>query len=416
MKQATAAARLSNLPTEQVPVQRLAGMAATYNPRKISDHDLDALRRSLRSFGAVQPILVNRRTKRVIGGHQRIRAAQLEHFATLPVTYVDLDDAKERQLNLALNRIHGQFDEEKLAAVLTELLEAGADLTLSGFDAAELERVVQHAVESLNLAPDPPVPALPPRPLTAPGDVITLGVHRLVCGSATVAADVDRAMDGEVADAMWTDPPYGVEYEGGTVEALRIRNDTARGLEQLLRDAFGEANRVLKPGAAVYVAHPAGALSVEFLIAFVQAGWQLRQTLIWVKDALVLGHADYHYRHEPILYGFKPGFGRRGRGARGWYGGNAETSVVEVPKPRSSSEHPTSKPVELVARHLRNSTRKGAVVYEPFGGSGSTLIACEMLGRRCLGLELEPAYCDVIVQRWEAFTSKKAKRPKRGRA
>jgi len=390
-------------------------MAASYNPRTISGQSLDALRRSMRQFGVVQPIVVNRRSRRIVGGHQRVHAAALEHIATLPVLYVDLDDAGEKQLNLALNRIQGEFDQEKLAAVLAQLQEAGADLTLSGFDAGELEKLVQTAVERFDGAPDVPVPPLPATPTTRAGDVISLGAHRLVCGSATVAKDVDAALDGETADAMWTDPPYGVEYEGKTGDALRIRNDSARGLEQLLRGAFLEANRILKPGAAIYVAHPAGALSVEFVTAFVQQGWQLRQTLVWVKDALVLGHADYHYRHEPILYGFKPGFGRHGRGARGWHGGNGESSVFEIPKPRSSSEHPTSKPVELVARHLRNSTRKGAIVYEPFSGSGSTLLACEMLGRRCVGLELEPAYCDVVVQRWEAFTGNKAKRPRRTR-
>jgi DNA modification methylase len=178
----------------------------------------------------------------------------------------------------------------------------------------------------------------------------------------------------------------------------------------LLGAAFGCVDAALVEGAALYVAHPAGPGGLVFGSCFEAQGWRLRQTLVWVKDAFVLGRSDYHYRHEPILYGFKPGEGRLGRGGRGWYGGNGEQSVLEIPRPRASREHPTMKPPELVAVGVRNSSRRGEVVLDPFAGSGSTLVACEALGREARLIELEPGYCDVIVARFERLTGQSAKR------
>ncbi len=167
------------------------------------------------------------------------------------------------------------------------------------------------------------------------------------------------------------------------------------------------------PGAAIYVCHPAGPLQLEFLHAFVAQGWQLRQCLVWVKDHMVLGHADYQWRHEPIAFGYAPGPGRRGRGGAGWYGGNDQGSVMEVPRPASSAEHPTMKPVELIRRCLANSAPPDGVVLDPFAGSGSTLMACEMDGLQGRGMELDPRYCDVIIRRYEELTGQKAERPGR---
>lgn len=180
----------------------------------------------------------------------------------------------------------------------------------------------------------------------------------------------------------------------------------------MLAAAFEQADRALAPGAALYVAHPAGPLSLVFAEAFVAAGWRLRQTLVWVKDALVVGHADYHFRHEPILYGYTRGGGRRGRGGEGWFGDNAQSSVLEVARPRASREHPTAKPVELVERCLRNSSAAGGLVLDPFAGSGSgsTLVACERARRRARLVELDPRYCDVIVARFERLTGARAER------
>lgn len=194
------------------------------------------------------------------------------------------------------------------------------------------------------------------------------------------------------------------------LKALTIAGDASPGLAALLGSSFANAGRFLSPGAALYVAHPAGALQGTFLDAFFTQGWRLRQTLVWMKDRAVLGHADYHYRHEPIFYGYAPGAGRRGRGHAGWYGGNDQDSVLEVARPAASRDHPTMKPVELVARCLQNSSRKGDVVLDPFAGSGSTLVAAELHQRTARLIELDPRYCDVVVNRWERLTGTSAVR------
>ncbi len=385
----------------------LATKAAPYNPRRISGHDLEALRRSLRYFGTVEPIVVNRRSDRIVGGHQRVRAAEAEGIETLPVCFVDLDDPSERQLNLALNKISGEFDIDKLAAVMADLEQAGADMTLTGFTEAEIEELC--CVPATPGLADPDDTPEPPRdPATQKGDLIVLGKHRLLCGDSTDQEDVQRLMDGSAASCMWTDPPYGVCYVGKTKDAMTIENDGADDLPGLLSPAFAAADTVLIEGAPIYVSHPAGKLSVEFGRAFLDQGWRLHQTLVWSKDTIVLGHSDYHYRHEPILYGYKPGPGRYGRGGKHWYGDNSQASVFEVARPKASPEHPTGKPVELMRICLENSTKRDAIVYEPFAGSGSTLIACQQLGRRCFAMELDPVYADVIVMRWQVFTGEKA--------
>lgn len=212
---------------------------------------------------------------------------------------------------------------------------------------------------------------------------------------------------------MWTDPPYGVSYKGKTKDALTIDNDEKEGLAELLAVAFGCANGVLDAGAPFYIAHPAGALSLVFGRAIQEVGWKIHQTLVWVKDSMVLGHADYHYKHEPIYYGWTSGPGRSGRGnheGTRWHGDHSQVSVFEVPRPKASPDHPIGKPVDLVIPMILNSSARGDVVYDPFLGSGTTIIAAEMKRRVCYGLEIDPRYCDVIVTRYENFTGKKAER------
>ncbi len=292
-------------------------------------------------------------------------------------------------------------------------LRAGAVSVHRAFDDLARLRIRRAHDEAIGRLVEADAPDPPRAPTARRGDLWILGAHRLLCGDATDRKDALRLMDGGLAAAMWTDPPFGVSYAGKTKDALTIENDDAAGLPALLRGAFAQAARVLEPGAPFYVAHPAGPLAAEFERAVREAGWRHHQTLVWVKDALVLGHSDYHFRHEPILYGWTKGPGRSGRGDHDgsrWYGDDAQSSVLEVARPRRSDEHPTTKPVELVARCLLNSTKEGDVVYEPFAGSGTTLLACGQLGRVCRALEIDPTYCDVIVARWEKLTGKTAKR------
>jgi DNA modification methylase len=295
-------------------------------------------------------------------------------------------------------------DAPTLAALLERFRtsnEAVADL-LEG-----LARSAGLPLSGLVADPDE-VPDTPP-PRTSPGDVWRLGHHVLACVDATQEGSL-AALVEDGADALVTDPPYGVGYAGKTPRRLTISGDDARALRTLLAGAFAKVGRALKPGAPLYVFAPAGPGYATFMEAFAAQGWEIRQGLAWMKDSAVIGRGDYHYMHEPILFGYAPGPHRRGRGRGGWYGGNNQTSVLQVPRPKRSAEHPTMKPVELLRRLISNSTRRGQTVLDPFVGSGSTLIACESLERRCIATEISPEYCDVVLARFEALTGTPARR------
>jgi len=340
----------------------------------------------------------------LIDGHLR---RDLDPDQRLPVLVVDLS-AEEAELVLATLDPLAALAEPDPGALEDLLRSVRADSPAVQALLEGLAKAAGLAARSLGDPED--IPPLPEVPRTEVGDLWVLGEHRLACADATDPGVLARAAGGLEPACLWTDPPYGVAYVGKTPSRLTLANDHPGGLRELLQGAFAATDAVLAPGAALYVSHPAGPLSVVFGACFVGAGWRLRQTLVWVKDSLVLGRSDYHYRHEPILYGYKPVGGRRGRGHRGWYGGNDQDSVLQVPRPGASREHPTAKPVELVARCLGNSSTEGDVVLDPFLGSGSTLIACEQLGRRCVGVEVDPAYCDVVVARWKAYTGGRARR------
>jgi site-specific DNA-methyltransferase (adenine-specific) len=240
--------------------------------------------------------------------------------------------------------------------------------------------------------------------VTNPGDVWLLGPHRVVCGDSTDVSIVGVALAGRKADIVWTDPPYGVNYVGKTADALTIHNDGTEGLDALLANAFDVVLAMVLPGRPVYVAAPPGPQGVSFANALLERGL-FRQRLCWVKSVLVLGHSDYHYRHEDIYLGYAPGgSGRRGRGGECWYGDNSQTSVLEFDKPSRNAEHPTMKPVQLIAYCLANSSRKGDIVLDPFGGSGSTLIAAHDTSRTAALVELSPQYVDVICRRFQEHT------------
>jgi site-specific DNA-methyltransferase (adenine-specific) len=217
-------------------------------------------------------------------------------------------------------------------------------------------------------------------------------------------------MDGALADCIWTDPPYGVDYVGKTKAGLTIENDQVPA-DELVRDAFSVARKHVAEGAPFYCAGPAGPRSLAYQLALLDSGFRLHEELIWVKDAFVLGHSDYHYAHEPIFYGYAPGSGRPGRGRHAgsrWYGDNSQSSVLAYDRPKRSEEHPTMKPVALVAHCLANSTPAGGSVLDPFVGSGSTIVAAEQLGRRCYATDIDPRYAAVAMARWESFTGETA--------
>ncbi len=341
------------------------------NWRRHPERQRAALRGLLRGIGYADALLARREGEQLvlIDGHLR---QSLDPEQVVPVLVLDVSAKEADTLLATLDPLAGMATADPGA--LVSLLERVRTSDQAVRDL--LERVAREAgVARAPLLRDlEEVPALPETPRTRPGDLWVLGPHRLLCGDARDPAALARIMAGERADVLWTDPPYGVSYVGRTERALWIEGQ------------------------------------VVFLQAFSEQGWRLHQTLVWVKDAMVLGHADYHYRHEPIAYGYAGGAGRWGRGAKGWYGGNGEDSVIEVGRPRASPEHPTAKPVELIRRCLHNSSRRGDLVLDPFAGSGSTLVASELLGRRGLGVEIDPRYCDVAVARLEALTGEGARR------
>jgi DNA modification methylase len=381
-----------------VPIESVR--VAEQNPRR---GDVAAIKESLVANDQYRALVVNRPTMEVLAGNHTLMAARELGWSEILVAFVAVSQEHATRIKLVDNRTSdlAGWDDAELAEMLREV----EDLTGTGFSRGDLDALLE--LVSPTPIEDDDMPALPEEPLTRLGDVIELGPHRLACGDARDEELIGRLMDGGSASCLLTDPPYGAAYAGKTPRRLTIRNDKRADLNALLPAAFTVVDSHLSAGGSIYVFHPTGAAMHVFVESFVGVGWQLRQSLVWVKDAMVLGHADYHYRHESILYGFKPllGGGRRGRGGAGWYGDNCQDSVLEVPRPRAAKEHPTMKPPELLARLLRNSTRRGDVVLDPFAGSGSTLVSCERLGRQARLIELDPAYCDVIAERYRRLTS-----------
>lgn len=398
-----------SLPTV-VAVPMVALHPADWNPRTIKDDRFQNLCVSIQAdpdFLWRRPILAQA-DGTIYAGNMRFRAAQHLGLETVPAIVEEVTDQLARERALRDNAQWGDWQQDELAQLVAQIQREGSSLEFLGFDDRELQRILDRLETPPALTDPEDVPELPAEPTSKPGDLYQLGPHRLLCGDATNPEDVGRLMDRNKATCLWTDPPYGVDYVGGTKKALTIRNDHADGLESLLEASFRAINHVLADGAAIYVAHPAGSLSVTFGARFLAQGWRLHETLVWVKDSLVPGHSDYHYRHEPVLFGYKAADGRRGRGSRGWYGGNDASSVFEVPRPKSSPDHPTSKPVALIEAMIKNSSRSDEIVLDAFLGGGSTIIAAERLGRRCFGLEIDPRYVDVSVRRWEQYTGLKA--------
>jgi len=394
-----------------------------HNAKLHPAEQIDKLVRSFDEFGRIVPAGIDK-AGNLIYGHGRILAARQRGDTEFPCIVIDgLSETQRRAFVHADNLLSETgTDAEILRAEMQALQAAGFDVTLTGYDDSQL--VISPPSEIIE---DDADLLLPENPRTSAGQLWQLGDHILRCGDATSAKDVQACTGGGQIDLLLTDPPYGVDYTvtARGVKKRPIANDDKKGpeLRSFLRAAFEVCAPVLSPGAPFYVFGPPGPNQEEFYAALRESGLPVHQLLIWVKPQLVLGRSDYQNRHEVCIsgemphdvdnlpryegfdsaaYGWKPG------AAHLWRSDRKQTTVLEFDKPARSDQHPTMKPIKLLAYLLQNSTLPGAMVLDPFGGSGSTLIACEQLGRKCRMLEIDPHYCDVIIDRWEAFTGKKA--------
>jgi site-specific DNA-methyltransferase (adenine-specific) len=373
------------------------------NSRTHSDAQVGKIAASIREFGFLNPVIVDGQSG-IIAGHGRVLAAQKLGLAQVPVIEAaHLTEAQKRAYIIADNRLalDAGWDSEMLKVELTDLQENGFNLELTGFNLDEIAAFLVDKTEGLT-DPDA-VPDVPVDPVSRLGDVWVMGRHRLMCGDSTSIDHLERLCNGQLVDMWLTDPPYNVAYEGKTKDALTIKNDKMEdvGFRQFLRDAYVAADSVMKAGAVFYIWH-ADSEGYNFRGAAHDAGWQVRQCLIWKKQTMVMGRQDYHWKHEPCLYGWKDG------AAHLWATDRKQTTILEFDRPSRNGEHPTMKPVSLFEYQMLNNTKGSDIVLDSFAGSGTTAIACETHGRMARLMELDPKYCDVIITRWQDFTGQQA--------
>jgi site-specific DNA-methyltransferase (adenine-specific) len=374
------------------------------NSRTHSDGQVAQIAASIKEFGWTNPILVDGENG-IIAGHGRLMAARKLGYKEVPVIELkDMTDTQKRAYVIADNQLalNAGWDFSLLSLEVADLKENDFDLDLLGFDPKELEKLLEPE-EVEGLTDEDEVPEVPVEPKTKLGDIYQLSNHRLMCGDSCSVTDMEKLCDGQMVDMWLTDPPYNVAYEGKTKDALKIQNDSMGDdqFRQFLRDAYVTADTVMKSGAVFYIWH-ADSEGYNFRGAAQDAGWKVRQCLIWKKSVMVMGRQDYHWKHEPCLYGWKEGAGHL------WAADRKQTTILEFDKPLRNGEHPTMKPVALFEYQMLNNTKGGDIVLDSFGGSGTTLLAAEKNGRKAYLMELDPKYCDVIVKRWEDFTGKKA--------
>ncbi len=379
---------------------------AEYNPRKDlkpEDEEYQKIKKSITEFGYVAPVIVNSNMT-VIGGHQRLKVLKELGYTEVECVVVDLDQKKEKALNIALNKISGDWDNDKLEELLAELKQTDIDMDITGFSFDEVDEILKDITGSKedDFDLDQALDEIE-EPISKRGDVWILGKNRLMCGDSTQKEDVMHLMNSQEADMLLTDPPYNVDYEGKTSEALKIENDNMSETEfyNFLLDSFKNMFDSIKYGGSAYVFY-ADTEGLNFRNAFKSCGFKLAQCLVWVKNTFVMGRQDYQWRHEPILYGWKPGAGHY------FVDNRKQSTVLEFDKPSRNAEHPTMKPVDLLVYLIKNSSKENDLILDLFGGSGSTLIAAEQTQRRCYTMELDPKYCDVIIKRWEKLTGEKA--------
>ena len=365
------------------------------NPRK-NDDAVKYVAESIKEFGFKVPIVIDKNNV-IVAGHTRYKAAKKLKMSEVPCIIADdLTDEQIKAFRLADNKVaeKAEWDFDLLNAELDDIIDL--DMELFGFEDA-LQDDAEEAVE------DEFEVELPAEPKSKLGDIYQLGNNRLMCGDSTVLEDVEKLMGGEQADMLLTDPPYNVNYEGKTKDKLKIKNDQMGNdnFRQFLTDAFSNADMVMKPGAVFYIWH-ADSEGYNFRGACFDAGWTVRQCLIWNKNSMVMGRQDYQWKHEPCLYGWKEGAGHLLASDR------KQTTVINFDKPTRNDMHPTMKPIPLFDYQIKNNTKGGDVVLDLFGGSGTTIMACEQNGRHGYCMEYDPRYVDVIVDRWEKFTGAKA--------
>lgn len=416
---------------EIISIDRLIPYAN--NARTHSDEQLKKLQASLREFGFVNPVLIDKDLG-IIAGHGRVEAARREGITEVPCVWVEhLTEDQKKAYILADNRLaeDAGWDMNLVNMELESLANIGFDTSLTGFDFDDLKKEQDlYEADEDDYVPDPPKDAK-----SKPGDLYILGRHRLLCGDATNLDHVNRLMDGEQADLIVTDPPYNVDYEGGTSDRLKIENDNMPDskFREFLIASYRGIDSATKPGGVFYIWH-ADSEGYNFRAAAKEVGWTIRQCLIWNKNSLVMGRQDYHWKHEPCLYGWKDGAAHYFIDDRSQstviedakpdykklkkedlvailediYSDKQSTTVINEQRPSRNDLRPTMKPLKLLARLIKNSSRPEGKVLDPFGGSGSTLMACEQLNRTCYMMELDPRYVDVIVDRWQALTGQKA--------
>ena len=367
---------------------------AEYNPRKKlkpGDKEYEKIKRSIIEFGFADPLVVNA-DMTIIGGHQRLTVAMDLGYTEVPCAVVDVDKTREKALNIALNKISGEWDDNLLAELLQDIQNSNYDAELTGFEGAEIDALYNKVYDKAVKEDDFDVDSELKQPVfSKPGDLWFLGKHRVICGDSTKAETYERLMDGDKANLVLTDPPYNVDVQE---TAGKIMNDNMGDQEfySFLLAAYQCMHQHLADDGSIYVWH-ADTEGLNFRKAFKDAGFYLSGCCIWKKNALVLGRSPYQWIHEPCLFGWKQ------KGRHQWYADRKQTTVWEYDKPKSSPDHPTMKPVTLMAYPIKNSTMTNGIVLDPFLGSGSTLIACMQTDRVCRGIELDPKFVDVIVKR-----------------
>lgn len=377
------------------------------NSRTHSDEQVLQIASSIKEFGFINPVIVDGENG-IIAGHGRVMAAKKLGLMDVPcVDASHLSEAQKKAYIIADNKLalNAGWDDDILRIELDMLTELDFDLSLTGFSDEELQAIcqVEEIAPEYEEDADGEIIEPPPEPKTKEGDVWVLGKHRLMCGDSTSIDALEKLCNNQLVDMWLTDPPYNVAYEGKTKDALTIKNDSMGDddFRQFLRDCYVAADAVMKPGAVFYIWH-ADSEGYNFRGAAKDAGWKVRQCLIWKKSTLVMGRQDYHWKHEPCLYGWKDGAGHL------WASDRKQTTILEFDKPSRNGEHPTMKPVDLFSYCLLNNTKGGDIVLDSFGGSGTTMIACEKNGRVGYLMELDPKYCDVIINRWQTLTGKEA--------